>query len=131
MAMASLHELLTEAQNGEAMALLGSRFGLSPRQTEAAVAALLPAISTDLKQSTATPEGLGNLLAVMGQQQDLQAMYGDPRVAFAQQGRDAGNDILSAIFGSPDVSRALADQAQRFSGVNSSILKKLLPVIAW
>ena len=128
--MPNLYGLLTEAQDGEAMARLGRQFGLSAQQTEAAVAALLPAISKGLKQSTATPEGLGNLLAVMGHQHDLQPMYGDPEAAFARQGRAAGNDVLSAIFGSPEVSRAVADQAQQFSGVSSSILKKLLPVLA-
>jgi hypothetical protein len=34
------------------------------------------------------------------------------------------------MFGSPDVSRAIADQAQRFSGIDSGILKQLLPVLA-
>ena len=34
------------------------------------------------------------------------------------------------MFGSPDASRAIADQAQHFSGVTSDILKKLLPVLA-
>jgi hypothetical protein len=93
------------------------------------VTSLLPAISTGLKRSTATPEGLGNLLALMGQQQDLHAMHRDAKVAFAPQGSAAGNDVLSVLFGSPDVSRAVVDQAQQFSGVGSSILKKMLPVI--
>ncbi len=110
--------------------MLGREFGLTPQQTQAAVMALLPAISTGLKQATATPEGLGELFSVMGQQRDLQAMYGAPDVAFAPQGRAAGNDVLSVIFGSPDVSRAVVDQAQRFSGVTGAILKKMLPVIA-
>jgi hypothetical protein len=35
-----------------------------------------------------------------------------------------------AIFGSPDVSQAVVDQAQKFSGVSSDILKKMLPVLA-
>jgi hypothetical protein len=99
-------------------------------QVQTAVTALLPAISTGLKQSTATPEGLGNLFGVMGQQRDLYAMYDDPQAAFGQEGRSAGNDVLSVIFGSPDVSRAVADQAQNFSGVDSSVLKKMLPVLA-
>jgi hypothetical protein len=34
------------------------------------------------------------------------------------------------MFGSPDASRAIADQAQQFSGVSSAILKKLLPILA-
>ena len=92
--------------------------------------ALLPAISTGLKRSTATPEGLGNLFGVMGQQRYLQAMYDDPDTAFSRQGIAAGNNVLSVMFGSPDVSRAISDQAQQFSGVASSILKSILPVIA-
>ena len=34
------------------------------------------------------------------------------------------------MFGSPDTSRAITDQAQQFSGVTSAVLKKLLPVLA-
>jgi hypothetical protein len=52
------------------------------------------------------------------------------QAAFAQQGRTAGNQVLSAMFGSPDASRAISDQAQQLSGVTSSILKKLLPILA-
>jgi len=66
----------------------------------------------------------------MGQQQDLQDMYDDPETAFGREGVAAGNDALSVIFGSPDVSRAVVDQAQNFSGVRSDVLKKMLPVLA-
>ena len=128
--MASLSEILDDAHGGEVISALGREFGLTPAQTQAAVTALLPAISAGLKQSTATVDGLGNLLGLMGQRQDLQDMYHDPKTAFGPAGIDAGKDALSVIFGSPDVSRGVVDQAQRFSGVSSGILKKLLPVLA-
>lgn len=128
--MPNLYDALAEAQDGKAMAELGQQYGLSPQQTRAAVTALLPAISMGLKRSTATPEGLGNLLALMGAQPNLYAMYDDPQVAFSPAGRAAGNIALSRIFGSPDASRAIANQAQQLSGVSSTILKNLLPVIA-
>lgn len=128
--MANLYEVLAEAQSGEAMTELGREFGLSPQQTQAAVAALLPAISMGLKRTTATPEGLGDLFALMGAQPDLYAMYDDPQIAFSRGGRTAGNAALSRMFGSPEASRAIADQAQQLSGVSSGILKKLLPVLA-
>src|SRR5690349_6099747 len=127
--MPNLDDILSDAQGGEAMDMLGREYGLTPDQTQAAVTALLPAVSAGLKRATATPEGLSNLLAVMAQQPHLPAMYDDPNTAFAQPGRDAGNDILSVIFGSPDVSRAVADSAQLQSGITSGILKKLLPVV--
>jgi Bacterial protein of unknown function (DUF937) len=130
MNMPSLYEILNNAHDGEGMTAFGREFGLTPTQTEAAVTALLPAISTGLKQSTATVDGLGNLFGMMGQQQDLQDMYHDPEAAFGPEGVAAGKDALSVIFGSPDVSRAVIDQAQNFSGVSSNILKKMLPVLA-
>ena len=86
--MANLYEILANAQGGRAMAILGREFELTSEETEAAVAALLPAISTGLKQSTATPEGLGNLFGVMGQQRHLQAMYDDPETALGGRGRE-------------------------------------------
>ena len=128
--MPSLYEILDNAHDGEAITALGDEFGLTPTQTQAAVTALLPAISTGLKQSTATLDGLGNLFGMMGQQQNLQALYDDPETAFGPEGVAAGNDALSVIFGSPDESRAVTDQAQNFSGVSSNILKKMLPVLA-
>ena len=61
--MPNLYEILAEAQHGDVMAEIGQQFGLTPQQTQAAVASLLPAISMGLKRSTETPEGLGNLFA--------------------------------------------------------------------
>ena len=57
-------------------------------------------------------------------------MYDDPQLAFSREGRAAGNAALSRMFVSPDASRAIADQAQQLSGISSTILKKLLPVLA-
>jgi len=128
--MANLYDVLANAQNGEAMTAVGREFGLSPQQTQAAVASLLPAISMGLKRTTATPEGLGGLLALMGAQPELYAMYDDPQLAFSREGRAAGNAALSRMFVSPEASRAIADQAQQLSGISSTILKKLLPVLA-
>jgi hypothetical protein len=127
--MAHLDDILANAQGGQGMDTIGREFGLTPEQTQAAVAALLPAISTGLKRATSTPEGVARLLAVTARQRYLRAMYDDPETAFAEPGRDAGNDILSVIFGAPAVSRAIADRAQTQSGIASSILRKLLPVL--
>ena len=127
--MAGLYDVLANAQNGEAIDRLARQFGLSPQQAEEAVAALLPAISRGLKQSTETPEGLAGLIGMMAGETALPGLYDDDREAFGEQGRRTGNDALGMMFGSKDVSRAVADQAQRASGIGSSILKQMLPVI--
>jgi hypothetical protein len=50
--MTNLYEMLAQAQQGEDVAEVGRELGLSPQQTQAAVAALLPALSMGLKRST-------------------------------------------------------------------------------
>jgi len=127
--MAGLYDVLANAQNGEAIDRLAHQFDLSPQQAEEAVAALLPAISRGLKQSTETPEGFAGLIGMMAQESALPGLYDDDGKAFGEPGRRTGNDALGMIFGSKDVSRAVADQAQRASGIGSSILKQMLPVV--
>jgi hypothetical protein len=103
--MATLYEVLANAQQGEALDQIGHAYGLTPQQTQAAVAALLPAMLMGLKRSMTTPDGLGQFLSLMGSQPDLYAMYEDPGAAFSREGWAAGNAVLSNMFGSPDVSR--------------------------
>jgi len=125
--MANLNEILENANGGEAIAILGRELELTPEQTQSAVTALLPAISSGLKQSSV--DGLGNLFALMGQQKDLPGLFDDAQMALSPDGLAAGNQALSLIFGSQDVSQAIVDQAQKFSGVSSSALDKLLPAL--
>jgi hypothetical protein len=127
--MASLYEILENANGGEAIAILGRELELTPEQTQSAITALLPAISSGLKQSTSDVDGLGNLFALMGQQKDLPGLFDDAKMALSPDGLAAGNQALSLIFGSQDVSQGIVDQAQKFSGVSSSALEKLLPAL--
>jgi hypothetical protein len=41
-----------------------------------------------------------------------------------------GNDVLGQIFGSPEVSRSVAQHAATQSGIDASMLKKMLPLLA-
>lgn len=43
---------------------------------------------------------------------------------------DKGNELLGQIFGSKDVSRQVADHASQGSGLDSSLLKRMLPILA-
>jgi hypothetical protein len=127
--MANLNEILENANGGEAIPILGQELGLTPEQTQSAITALLPAISSGLKQSTSSVDGLGNLFALMGQQKDLPGLFEDAKTALSSDGLAAGNQALSLIFGSQEASQAIVDQAQKFSGVSSSVLDKMLPAL--
>jgi len=125
--MFNLYEMIANAQNGAAMNAMAQQFGLTPQQTQAAIEALLPAFTLGLKQATQTPQGLAALFATMAQPQARAAFEQPP---FAAQMQQFGTDALAAMFGSKDVSRAVADQAAPFAGVGPEILKKMLPAVA-
>ena len=122
-------DMIMQAQGGKAAQNTGSQFGLNAKQSQGAIAALLPAISSALKQNTQQPQGLQALLgALQGgkheQYLEKADMYGQPETT--QQ----GNAILGHLFGSKEVSRAVAGHASKQSGIGADILKKMLPMVA-
>ncbi|MER8392606.1 DUF937 domain-containing protein [Mesorhizobium sp. M1340] len=127
--MPSLFDILAQAQNGNGMQALAQQFGLSQQQTQAAVAALLPAFSQGLKRNTADPYGLGSFMTAMASGQHAK-YFDDASRAFSPQGLDEGNGILGHLFGSKDLSRAVASQAAQASGVSQQVLQQMLPAIA-
>src|ERR687894_3270975 len=56
--------------------------------------------------------------------------YSDPQRAMSAAGRDDGNAVLGQLFGSPEVSRAVAAQVHAATGIGEAVLKQMLPVIA-
>jgi len=101
---------------------IGQQFGLTPAQTQAAVEALGPAVLAGMHRNTQQGGGLEDILA---------SLQGAPsRSLSVDRATTEGNDILGQIFGSKDVSRGVAHQAAKASGISPDILKKMLPLIA-
>ncbi|QKV19262.1 DUF937 domain-containing protein [Oricola thermophila] len=127
--MAPLFDMFTNAQNGEAIAEMARRFGLSQKQAEEAIAALLPAFSTGLKRNASDPTGIASFLQALAGGNHAR-YFEDMGKAFAPEGVEEGNGILGHLFGSREVSRAVAAQAAQATGIAQDILKQMLPVIA-
>ncbi|TIS58066.1 MAG: DUF937 domain-containing protein [Mesorhizobium sp.] len=127
--MPSLFDILAQAQNGNGMQALAQQFGLSQQQTQAAVEALLPAFSQGLRRNISDPYGLGAFMTAMASGQHAK-YFEDATRAFSPQGVDEGNGILGHLFGSKDLSRAVAGQAAQATGVSQQVLQQMLPAIA-
>jgi hypothetical protein len=108
---------------------MARELGVSEDQAASGAAALAPAILGGFKkQAQAQPagiEGLGGLLAQLGGGGLLDNVL-------APQPTDIGrgNDVLGQIFGSKDVSRAVAQDAAAQSGLSPDLLKRMLPMLA-
>ncbi|MDG4887981.1 DUF937 domain-containing protein [Mesorhizobium sp. WSM4887] len=127
--MPSLFDIFLQAQNGAGMQALAQQFGLSMQQAQAAVQALLPAFSQGLQRNTADPYGMGAFMTAMASGQHAK-YFEDATRALTPQGIDEGNGILGHLFGSKDLSRAVAAQAAQATGLSQQVLQQMLPAMA-
>lgn len=108
---------------------LARELGLSETQAASGVEALAPAILGGFKkQAQSQPagvEGLDGLLSQLGGG----ALF-DQVLAPQPTDVSRGDNVLGEIFGSKDVSRAVAQSASDRSGLDPSLLKKMLPMLA-
>jgi hypothetical protein len=100
---------------------IGRQFGLNEAQTRAAVEALTPVVAAGMRRNGPSAGGLDDIIRSITQ-------GGAPEETEAATSQ--GNDILGQIFGSKEVSRGVANELSATSGIGSSILKKMLPIIA-
>lgn len=127
--MLNLFDMLDQSQNGQGIELLARQFGLSQDQALQAVEALLPAFSRGLKQNASDPYGIGAFMTALASGQHAK-YFENPANAFTPEGMAEGNGILGHLFGSKELSRAVASQAAQATGIGQEVLKQMLPVLA-
>lgn len=125
----NLLDMIMSAQGGNTAQQVGAQLGLDQNQSQSAIAALLPAISSALKQNTSNPQGLAGLLGAL-QNGNHEQYLENPQMLGQQQTVNDGNAILGHLFGSKDVSRAVAGHAAKKTGIGADVLKKMLPLVA-
>jgi hypothetical protein len=106
---------------------MARELGVSESEVQSGAAALAPAILGGFKKQTQSSglDGLGGLLGQLGGGGLLDQVLSPQPTDVSQ-----GNDVLGQIFGSKDVSRTVAQNAATQTGLDPSLLKKMLPMLA-
>lgn len=108
---------------------IARELGMSETEAQNGAQALLPAILGGFKrQAQARPsgvEGLDGLLGQLGGGSLLDNVLSPQPTDISR-----GNNVLGEIFGNKDVSRSVAENAASRSGLQPSLLKKMLPMLA-
>ena len=115
------------AQTGGLQAM-ARELGISENQAATGSSALLPAILGGFQKQAAQPngiQGLGGLLGNLGGGGLI-----DDVVSPHPTNVGRGNELLGHIFGSKEVSRTVAADAPAKTGLDPSLLKKMLPIVA-
>lgn len=129
--MNTLFDLLSSAQNGQAIDNLARQFALSQQQALAATQALLPAFSLGLKRQVESAKAAPT-------PPDFFGLSGKPQIdafqnaaqAFTQQAMQQGQQIMAALFGSPEMTKALSQLAAEQSRVAAPIISAMMPAMA-
>jgi hypothetical protein len=121
-----LNDILAQMGGLQSMA---RELGVSESQAASGAAALVPAILGGFKkQAQSQPSGLEGLGGLLGQLGGAGLL--DNVLAPQPTDVSRGNGVLGQIFGSKDVSRAVAHNAASQTGLDSTLLKKMLPMLA-
>lgn len=119
-------DILAQMGGLQAMA---RELGMSESEAASGADALLPAILGGFKkQVQSQPTGLDGLGGLLGQLGGGGLL--DNVLAPEPTDVNRGNNVLGQLFGSKDVSRAVAQNAAAQSGLDPSLLKKMLPMLA-
>ena len=121
-----INEILAQSGGLQAMA---RELGISEADAARGAEALAPAVLGGFKkQAQGQPDGLAGLAGMLGQL----GGGGLLNDLLSPQPTDVsrGNDVLGQIFGTKDVSRTVADGASARTGLDASLLKRMLPMVA-
>ncbi len=122
-------QLIDMLKNSGAVHSMAQRIGIDDDQATAGAAALMPALLGGLeKQTRANSEGLSGVASMLGGLGGGNML--DQVLGSGTPDLNAGNGVLGQLFGSKDVSRAVAQNASSSTGLDPALLKKMLPLLA-
>lgn len=128
--MINLFEIMQGAQGGNAYQSLANQFGIGPQQAQQAVEAVLPAITMGLQQQAQTLEGWQNILSTLGQSQTSAQFYDSDGDGIPDHLENEGKNALGSLFGGPEMTQAVAQQAAQFAGLPAQMMQQMMPAIA-
>lgn len=120
-----LLEMINRFGGSSAVEAMAARVGLSPEQTQSAMAALMPAVAGGMAKQVEN-DGPDALNAAAAPAATMAAGAG----AASDTAVEHGTGILGSLFGSSQVTDAVTSHAAAATGLDMSKLSALLPMVA-
>ena len=120
-----IQDMLRQLGGPQSMA---RELGVSEQEAHTGLSALLPAVMGGFKKQAESPGSMDSLGEMLGRHGGSGLLDNVLSPQPTEVGR--GNNLLGQIFGSKDVSRSVAQSAAERTGLNPSLLKRMLPMVA-
>ena len=124
-----LLDLLKSSGGSDSIGELATTVGLGSADTKKLIGALAPALLGGIKKNATSESGLAGLRRAL-ETGAHERYLDDPALLRSTATREDGNKILGHVFGSKDVSRNVAAHAAQQTGIDASLIKKVLPLLA-
>lgn len=125
----NITDLLLGQQNQDAVSQLAQKLGVSEAQARQIIAEVTPSLSRGMKRRADDKGSFGGLMDALGSGNHSRYVE-RPELLQREETVEDGNSILGHIFGSKDVSRSVARNAEQNTGIASTLIKKALPIVA-
>jgi len=125
----NLMDMLESVGGTGSVSKLSTQLGLDGADTSKLVAALAPALVRGMQKQTESATGRDAFTRAI-EQGNHKKYIDDPVLIDTEETRMDGDRILGHLFGSKDVSRNVAANAAQSTGIDASLFKKALPIIA-
>ncbi len=106
---------------------LAQQLGISETQASRGAQALLPAILGGFKKLALTESGVGGVLGLVGRLGG--SALAEEALGGQAVGLGAGQELIGKIFGSADITQAVTEHAAAKSGLDISMIAKMLPTL--
>ncbi len=125
----NITDLLFQKGNADAISEFANNFDVNESQAKDAISSLAKSLSRGLGENTQDIKGLDSLMDALESGNHSRYLE-NPSILREKTTTQDGNDILGHIFGNKDVSRHVAKEASKKTGLSDGLLKKMLPIVA-
>ncbi len=124
-----LLKLLDSAGGAKSLGKLAGNLGIDSARAGDLVGALAPSLMGAMQKQTSSESVLSGFKSAL-QNGNHQQYLKDPNLMSSAEAVADGNNILGHLLGSKDASRNIAAQAAESTGIDASLIKQALPLIA-
>jgi len=122
-------DILRASQDGALEDKLAASFELEPKAANDVSANLIDELSRALERNTLSRGGVSDLVEMIGQGGHTKYLTDDVDLAAPETKQD-GDALLAQILGTKHQSRGVAARVSRETGVEPTVIEKMLPAIA-
>lgn len=124
-----LMDFLKATGGNDSIGQLAKSVGLGDSDASKLVRSLAPALLGKMKDNASSGTGLEDLVGAL-KRGGHDRYIDNPELMASDDTRRDGNKILGHIFGSKQKSREVAAAAENETGIDASLIKKALPLLA-